>query len=49
MQKLEQASKTKGHLVKRLDKSKEDVEDLRFQVGFLNLYNLTLVLIFPFL
>ncbi|KAI8119781.1 hypothetical protein CVS40_9010 [Lucilia cuprina] len=32
MQKLDQASKTKGHLVKRLDKSKEDVEDLRFQL-----------------
>lgn len=32
MQKLDQTSKTKGHLVKRLDKSKEDVEDLRFQV-----------------
>lgn len=35
MQKLEQASKTKGHLVKRLDKSKEDVEDLRFQARYL--------------
>lgn len=34
MQKLDQASKTKGHLVKRLDKSKEDVEDLKFQVSF---------------
>ncbi|XP_065371170.1 serine-rich adhesin for platelets isoform X2 [Calliphora vicina] len=32
MQKLDQASKTKGHLVKRLDKSKEDVDDLRFQL-----------------
>ncbi|KAM7364475.1 javelin-like isoform 3-T3 [Cochliomyia hominivorax] len=32
LQKLDQAAKTKGHLVKRLDKSKEDVEDLRFQL-----------------
>lgn len=32
MQKLEAASKSKCHLVKRLDKSKDDVEDLRFQV-----------------
>lgn len=38
MQKLEQASKTKGHLVKRLDKSKEDVEDLRFQVSLVLKY-----------
>uniref|UniRef100_A0A1I8ML30 Uncharacterized protein n=1 Tax=Musca domestica TaxID=7370 RepID=A0A1I8ML30_MUSDO len=32
MQKLEAASKAKCHLVKRLDKSKDDVEDLRFQL-----------------
>ncbi|XP_075147712.1 javelin-like isoform X2 [Haematobia irritans] len=32
MQKLEAASKSKCHLVKRLDKSKDDVEDLRFQL-----------------
>ncbi|KAL9899119.1 javelin-like isoform 3-T3 [Glossina fuscipes fuscipes] len=31
-QKLEQASKSKSHLVKRLDKTKDDVEDLRFQL-----------------
>uniref|UniRef100_A0A1A9WU60 Uncharacterized protein n=1 Tax=Glossina brevipalpis TaxID=37001 RepID=A0A1A9WU60_9MUSC len=31
-QKLEQASKSKSYLVKRLDKTKDDVEDLRFQL-----------------
>ncbi|XP_037952713.1 rho GTPase-activating protein gacF-like isoform X2 [Teleopsis dalmanni] len=32
MQKLDQATKSKTHIAKRLDKSKEDVEDLRFQL-----------------
>lgn len=39
MQKLDQISKSKGHLVKRLDKSKDDNEDLRFQVGFVKIIN----------
>lgn len=33
MQKLDLANKSKTHLAKRLDKSKDDVEDLRFQVS----------------
>lgn len=33
MQKLDQATRSKLQLGKRLDKSKEDVEDLRFQVS----------------
>ncbi|XP_067617022.1 serine-rich adhesin for platelets isoform X2 [Eurosta solidaginis] len=32
MQKLDTATKSKSHLAKRLDKSKDDVEDLRFQL-----------------
>ncbi|XP_036212750.2 pneumococcal serine-rich repeat protein isoform X2 [Bactrocera oleae] len=32
MQKLDSATKSKTHLAKRLDKSKDDVEDLRFQL-----------------
>ncbi|CAD6992951.1 unnamed protein product [Ceratitis capitata] len=32
MQKLDTANKSKTHLTKRLDKSKDDVEDLRFQL-----------------
>ncbi|XP_053970143.1 uncharacterized protein LOC128871960 [Anastrepha ludens] len=32
MQKLDAATKSKTHLAKRLDKSKDDVEDLRFQL-----------------
>lgn len=32
-QRLEQATKSKIYLIKQLDKSKEDVEDLKFQVS----------------
>lgn len=32
-QKLEQTTKSKIYLIKRLDKSKEDIDDLKFQVG----------------
>lgn len=34
-QRLEQATKSKIYLIKKLDKSKEDVEDLKFQVRLL--------------
>lgn len=33
-QRLEQATKSKIYLIKKLDKSKEDVDDLRFQVNW---------------
>jgi hypothetical protein len=32
---LEQATKSKIYLIKKLDKSKEDIEDLKFQVSLL--------------
>lgn len=32
-QKLEQATKSKIYLIKKLDKAKEEMDDLRFQVG----------------
>lgn len=31
-QRLEQATKSKIYLIKKLDKAKEDIDDLRFQV-----------------
>lgn len=33
MQRLEQGTKSKIFLIKKLDKAKEDIDDLRFQVS----------------